>query len=843
MPVVLFIASSEKRHPPARLHQCDLKCPHPIPRDIVGSRRYGSVEGVPVYTHMPRVIPSLIQRKKKTEKISERALGLPAPHIPSVSVREGAAGTPEVTPDPHETADKGIRVVGSVNSNTGSRARAQAKMGARPLSAAMWEVSEYIRGPPDQQTTTRRGSEVGGWIEFGPVNFEPDHDTQLASGSLTRSERVRFRSKVLGCLREQPLSMVEKKRVLRLEFGRWEARGLDARRLDHSASEGPHRQHTVVIWRLWEGSLKKLAAYFGSHVASYFTFLRILTYLNVCLVTVLFCFTALPQIVAGDITNENGTAGSFGELSNTIMFYGAYTDSTLGGYKLALAYFLTWFSANVLSFIIIVVSMQYRYRRSKLAADDIEYSFAGRLFCNWDYSVTSKEGVVDLVKAIQTDLKENIREAISVRQDGAWNRIALWLKRIVINILVLACLAGSGYLIYFVADLEIETEFTPDFLNVPLEKYRLSSVVAGLKIVVPFVFSLLVRLEGWHPRVEVKLTLARTTLFYFASLIVFVTSLYDATQQNITQNITESGIPRNETRCWENEVGEEVFKLVILDFGLTILVSLVFVVAPAIVIRLGSCKVEYSEFSVPTYVLDLIYGQGMVWLGIYFSPFLALVATVKLVVLFYFRYVTAIFANVPPRRLFRASRSGNFYLFLLLIMLFLCTFPVAYAVIVLKPSAVCGPFRDRDHVYEVFTGEIGSLPTWLEDVFNTIGTSAVIIPVMVLLVLVVLFYRAKAKSYRALNADLRDKITFERKVEKRKVFADALAMSRPTADVKGIPPVLHMKRNTPSAGAANIPDCVKDKSNTDKFKVERDGNDADKCVSVRRTSRASQTDI
>ena len=39
--------------------------------------------------------------------------------------------------------------------------------------------------------------------------------------------------------------------------------------------------------------------------------------------------------------------------------------------------------------------------------------------------------------------------------------------------------------------------------------FQLTATVAGLKFLVPLVFEQLVRLEGWHPRIETKITLAR----------------------------------------------------------------------------------------------------------------------------------------------------------------------------------------------------------------------------------------------------------------------------------------------------------------------------------------------
>lgn len=51
----------------------------------------------------------------------------------------------------------------------------------------------------------------------------------------------------------------------------------------------------------------------------------------------------------------------------------------------------------------------------------------------------------------------------------------------------------------------------------------------------------------------------------------------------------------------------------------------------------------------------------------------------------------------------RASRSNNFYLMLLLIMLFLCVLPVGYAIVWVEPSWHCGPFSNYKRIYHLFT--------------------------------------------------------------------------------------------------------------------------------------------
>ncbi|XP_046326797.2 transmembrane channel-like protein 3 [Haliotis rufescens] len=586
----------------------------------------------------------------------------------------------------------------------------------------------------------------------------------------------------LNKLREQPLHMQQK-----LKLSRYLRSNLDADSMYTSLKNRTTKSQASRIYGdfgigLWRKNITKISAYHGSNVASYFLFLRFLTYLNVFIALLLLAFISVPQILSGDATIPDDVVGYFGELSTSVMFYGAYSNTTWGYYERPMAYFLTWGSVNLLSFIVIILSMLFRFRRTKYSSSDEELTYTWRLFTSWDYSVYEKQGASDRKEAIKTAMLELVREdrgRKKRKQRGLCSRCLLVLLRLVVNVLVLAVLGGSGYLIFLVANIKETTVPLPDFFNDFLDRYELPLVVTGLKLIVPLIFDQLIRLEQWHPRTELKLTIGRTTLFYVASLIVFVVSLYDVTTECIgsTANSTIEQRNASEFCCWENEVGEQVFKVLILDLGITLVVTLLFDVLRAVVVKSCGCiKIQYSEMAVASGVLDLTYGQALVWLGLYFCPFLALAGVVKLVILFYFQYVIARTCYVAPRKVFRASRSGNFYMFILLLNLFFSLLPLGYAVIELQPSDDCGPFQLERHVYDVIAKRVGNLPDWLQDALDYIATPSVIIAVIILLLLIIFYYMARSSSYKEVGKQLRKQLTLERTVEKKRVFAKARAL-------------------------------------------------------------------
>ncbi|XP_047614532.1 transmembrane channel-like protein 6 isoform X2 [Phacochoerus africanus] len=513
----------------------------------------------------------------------------------------------------------------------------------------------------------------------------------------------------------------------------------------------------------WHYALKRIGGQFGSSVLSYFLFLKTLLAFNTLLMLLLLAFivgvqAAFPPMPLGSVPAFTGlellTGG--GRFTHTVMYYGYYSNATLNQpcvptldgsqctpeagslpYNMPLAYLFTMGVAFFITCITLVYSMSRSFGES-YRVGSTSGVHAITVFCSWDYKVTQKWASRLQHDNIRTQLKELLAEW---QQRQGHRSMCVWLRQVAVLglvwLLYLGTTLGCAAAVYTFSELVIESPVSAEREGALL---ALPVVVGLINLGAPYLYRCLAALERHDsPVLEVYVAICRNLILKMVILGI------------LCYHWLGRRVGALEDQCWENFVGQELYRLMAMDFIFTLLDTLF----GELVWRLiAEKKLQRGkpEFDIAGNVLELIYGQTLTWLGVLFSPLLPAVQIIKLLLLFYVKK-TSLMANCQaPRRPWKASHMSTVFISLLCFPSFLgAAIFLCYAVWQVKPSSICGPFRTLNTMYEagkVWAGRLeqaGPGVSWLpwlhrslvENTFPVYLVSALLLAVIYLNIQVV----------------------------------------------------------------------------------------------------------
>ncbi|XP_041955801.1 transmembrane channel-like protein 1 [Alosa sapidissima] len=572
----------------------------------------------------------------------------------------------------------------------------------------------------------------------------------------------------------------------------------------------------------WEMKIKDIESHFGSSVASYFIFLRWMYGINTILFGLTFGLVMVPEALMGrpygsiprktvpraDETSAMDFAilwdfGGFAKYS--VLFYGYYNNQRTVGwlkFRMPLSYFLVGVGTVAYSYMVVIRKMA-RNANEQGGGDDTSFNFSWKMFTSWDYLIGNPETADNKFASITTSFKEAIVEEQENRKDD--NIHLTRFLRVLANFLVLCCLAGSGYLIFFVV------RRSQKFALAGLENYgwwernEVNMVMSLLGMFCPMLFDVISSLENYHPRIALQWQLGRIFALFLGNLYTFIialmdeinlkrkeeeviianmtlwqASLYNGTlgENNTTPVITvdPADVPRGP--CWETMVGQEFVRLIISDTMTTYVTLLIGDFLRAFIVRfLNYCWCwdleygfpSYSEFDVSGNVLGLIFNQGMIWMGAFYAPCLPAMNVLRLHVSMYLQCWAVMCCNVPQERVFKASGSNNFYMAMLLVILFLSTLPAIYTIVSIPPSFDCGPFSGKSRMFDVIQETLeNDFPAWFGMVFSYVSNPGLVLPFLLLMILAIYYLHSISKTYKQSNLDLKKKLQTQNEENKKK---------------------------------------------------------------------------
>ncbi|NWV23665.1 TMC7 protein, partial [Origma solitaria] len=529
---------------------------------------------------------------------------------------------------------------------------------------------------------------------------------------------------------------------------------------------------------LWRRDVHSIEEKFGTGIQSYFSFLRFLVLLNFIIFILMFSFITLPTIISKygifnstivNISPKNiednctvyepsGNKGlvyfytylkdllsGTGFLEVTSLFYGYYTIDaawiSIMRYNLPLAYLLATFAYLALSLIWIIKRSVGGFKQNLLHDADPFQSYCNKVFAGWDFCITDPNAARlkhrSLQCELQTDLhEEKLKQKIAERTTK--EKLRIYSLRIFINIIVLAILSGFFYSIYRVtvfsqenSNVSIRNDARTNAANL-LVQYLPSMVITLANFIGPLIFSFLISFEDYTPAFEIQLTLMRCVFLRLANIGVLLFSLWSQISDCGTDKCKPCGYNYKLYPCWESDVGQEMYKLMIFDFIIILAVPLFVDFPRMLLVTHCSCKLVQwfglQEFGISDNVLEIIYGQTICWIGTFFAPLLPAIATIKYFIIFYIKKISLTHTRKPAARPIRASSSNFFFFLVLLIGLILAFIPVGVSIAHIPSSKACGPFRNFNTSWEVIPDTILKFPTGLQQVLFGMASEAFAVP-------------------------------------------------------------------------------------------------------------------
>ncbi|XP_056630573.1 transmembrane channel-like protein 7 [Diorhabda sublineata] len=658
----------------------------------------------------------------------------------------------------------------TIRRHTATRSRRESTVHRRTSTAGEVQVSML----PD--LSEMRSNEQTAWEEI----------MQIKSLPIPMSEKKEMKAKILN---EPNL------RLQGYEQFKWKRRKM----WDQLKSR---LQESLQNLELWRGSMKYIEGNFGTGVVAYFLFVRWLFILNLFIFCLVFLFINLPTILLdfkknitctnspntsccaqeyfNETTSENNVLIDFvqgtGFLEKTLLFYGFYTNEILeyavGGirlyYNVPVAYMFVVIICFGLSVFSILTSAANGFRERLIEGEGQFYHYCNMVFGGWDFCIDNEKSAKIKQKLIYNEFKANVeteRLNEEIQSRTTQEKYKIYFCRFIVNTVVFCILACCGYIIYLVFMISTGRDQVSEnnYINLFFE-FLPALTIVGMNIVVPILFKFLLTFEKYKPLTALKFSLMRTVFLRLSALIVLYASLWSKIKCTNENELSCVRCPKAPT-CWESYVGQQIYKLLLTDFAIQIIMTFIINVPRAVIARHISNRFVKlfceQTFDLPRHALDVVYSQTLIWFGIFYTPLISLIGTGMFFFIFYIKKFACVYNCRPSPVIYRASRSNSMFMLVLLISFAFAAFPLGISFSDLHPSRSCGPFRDRSTVWNLAVSLFLRTPQWIQSIIFFLGTAGFGVPCIIVLTLILYYYMGVNSANRHLVSVLKNQLVLE----------------------------------------------------------------------------------
>ncbi|XP_041839863.1 transmembrane channel-like protein 7 isoform X1 [Melanotaenia boesemani] len=509
----------------------------------------------------------------------------------------------------------------------------------------------------------------------------------------------------------------------------------------------------------WQHMLHKIEGRFGVGVKAYFVFLRYLIFLNLLHCILIWGFIMGPTTFFGRGNHteplrfgENDSVLNFflgtGFLDRSPAFFGFYTRGSLSSPCLntPLLYLAGIFTIILLSFIMVVRRTTVGYKHTWMLGKRYSMNVCLKVFCGWDFTIHDPAAAILKQSFIRNDLKLFLEEqsfALRKAERTLGQKVRLYLLRFILNLLVLCLLGGAFSLIYISTTATMEYHWFIDLVIHYLPPFAITFV----NLVLPHMFRKISSFEDYSFTVQVNTTLVRSIILKLGSLGMYLFFIINKPWQTPPS-------------CRENQFGREMYKLCIFSFLTTFCNTFLFNY-PRKLLQDNYPRSLLSGkqyFLIPFHVLDLVYGQTVSWVGVYYCPLLPLIGTIFLIATLYIKKFSVLRCCVAEQRVFRGSNSSVLFHFMLLLGLLMAVATLSFDLYLKADTKMfhCGPFIGGENVFNVTGVCVKSLPSPAQTALRYLTSEAFAFPLLLAEIIILTSYVSRGRANQKAIERLKD---------------------------------------------------------------------------------------